>query len=153
MKYKHTPERMKELCKSHESFVNSLENKQPLVLQETTEIYSFLTEDNVLYAIHLSYIFTSKGRCNIESLSEGNNYHVTGLFWIPNESYLPIEVEDYEEIVDRANEFMELKFKVKDCYTKYDFGYEDDEEEEDPVYGNNPSDNPDPVDHENGHYL
>ena len=136
---------MKQLVKDHPAFVESLENKMPLVLQDKTEVYSFLTDDNVLYHVHLTYVYACKHRHDIESMVEGRNYHVTGLHWVPNAIQNPIEVDDYEELVDICNEFMWIKFEIEDCYTKYDFGYEDEELEEDYE--------PDVADHENGHYL
>ena len=152
MSFKHTPERMRHLVENHPAFVKSLENKMPLVLQDKTEVYSFLTDDNVLYHVHLTYVYACKQRHDIESMVEGKNYMVTGLYWIPDAVCNPIEVDDYEELTHRCNEFMEIKFDIEDCYTKYDFGYEDEEEEE-LAYGNKQSDNPNPVDHEGGHYL
>lgn len=149
MSYKHTPERMRYLVENHPAFVESLENKMPLVLQDKTEVYSFLTDDNVLYHVHLTYVYACKQRHDIESQVEGRNFMVTGLYWMPNASQNPIEVDDYEELVDRCNEFMWIKFEIPDCYTKYDFGYESDEPEEE----YDPDNNPNPVDHENGHYL
>ena len=116
----------------------------PLVLQDKTEVYSFLTEDNVLYEVRLTYVYACPKRHGIESMVEGRNYHVTGLHWIPNASHMPIEVDDYEELVEVCNEFMLAKFQIEDCYNEYDFGYENDEQEDE---------HEDVVDHEKGHYL
>ena len=131
MNYEYTPERMRKLAQEHPAFIESLENKTPLVLQDKTEVYSFLTEDNVLYEVRLTYVYACPKRHDIESMVEGRNYHVTGLYWIPNSSQKPIEVEDYDELVDICNEFMFIKFLLEDCYTKYDFGYEEDDWEDD----------------------
>tara|TARA_R110002110_G_scaffold150487_6_gene342519 strand:+ start:2023 stop:2460 length:438 start_codon:yes stop_codon:yes gene_type:complete len=127
MSYKNKAERMQQLCYEHQEYVETLENKTAILMRDKTEAYTFLTDDGVYYLVHLTYVYSCNQRHDIESMVEGRNYHVTGLYWIQNKINPPIEITDYEELVDRCNEFMKERFDIDDCYTEYDFGYEDEE--------------------------
>ena len=118
------------LNRRHEEFVSNLQNKTPLVLHDKTEVWTYLYNGTDLYKIHLTYVYCCPRRHELECEVEGIDFHVTGIFWLVDDHHAPIEISDFDKLVEVSNGFIKQKFGLENFYNKYDFGYEDEEVDE-----------------------